>query len=144
MPMAMSGRWRMPPETSCGYCLARRYAGQAGFPRSRRVRRPRSGHDVVCEQGPPDLVAHASTGFRLPWGPGDEADADPRSPPTAGAQVGDVLAVEPMAVDTLPVPGSRPMTAAAVVGLAGAGLAEMATVWTGVDGQFAAHGVNAG
>ena len=54
------------------------------------------GHDVVCEQGLLDLVAHAEHGVQVTHGVlGDEADAgSAQLHPLVGAQVGDVLAVE--------------------------------------------------
>ena len=122
-PIAMSARWRMPPENSCGYCLARSAA--SGRPAaasvsttlrstSLRVASPwASSVSATC-------VPILATGFRFDIGSCGTSPIDaPRMPriTLSGAPTRSSPSKRMLPLVTLPLPGSSPMTAIAVVDL---------------------------
>ena len=145
-PMAISARWRMPPENSCGYCLARRAASG----------RPACARTLATSSGPlgRPLAFSVSltwspifqTGFRLDIGScGTMPMMLPRSSIMRFSEACEMSSpssrICPPA--TRPLPGSRPIAASAVVDLPEPDSPTMATVSPGHDGQVCvAHGLD--
>jgi hypothetical protein len=121
--MAMSTRWRIPPENSCGYCRARRPA--SGMPASvisstarSRAARPRARRCVTSVSA--ICRPTRATGLRLDIGSwGTNPIRRPRSlrsrRSSAPVMSSPSNSIEPPV--TRPVPGSSPIAAAAVVDL---------------------------
>ena len=138
--MAISARWRMPPENSCGYCLARLAA--SGSPAWDRTFATSSGplgrplaFNVSRTWSP---IFH--TGFRLDIGScGTMPMLLPRS-----SIIRFSLALEMSSPSnricpaaTRPLPGSRPIAASAVVDLPEPDSPTIATVSPGMTVRWA-------